>query len=136
MKQLFKLPFSKILLVSSKTRWAATRSLLTSEGIPEERLNIVKTPAGLDIGANSPEEIAISIIAEVIALQRKAELREPRLEKPPEKKEEEIAKDPICGMLVNKATSPHTSYGGVEYYFCCEQCLRQFLENPKLYAHQ
>ncbi|HZU32240.1 MAG TPA: XdhC family protein [Candidatus Angelobacter sp.] len=46
---------------------------LRMKAISEEKLNSVHAPAGLNIGAESPEEIALSIMGEIVALRHKAE---------------------------------------------------------------
>jgi len=82
--------------------------------IPEE----VKCPAGLDIGAVSPAEIALSILAEIID-------RRPALAQPPDRKEsqEGEAKDPVCGMMVAvDATAQTLTLGDDTYYFCGRGC--------------
>jgi YHS domain-containing protein len=46
------------------------------------------------------------------------------------------AKDPICGMMVDKATSTKTTHEGATYYFCADACLKKFQADPKKYqAH-
>lgn len=57
-------------MIGSKRRTTAVLQHLRDEGFPEEELAKVRTPIGLDIGAETPEEIAISIMAEVIMLRR------------------------------------------------------------------
>jgi len=54
-------------MIGSKEKIARTYSHLKEQGIPEQRLGKVKAPVGLDIGARTPAEIALSIIAEIIA---------------------------------------------------------------------
>jgi xanthine dehydrogenase accessory factor len=49
---------------------------LAGRGISEERLARLKAPAGLDLGAITPEEIAISILAEIVAVQRRKDSRD------------------------------------------------------------
>jgi xanthine dehydrogenase accessory factor len=56
-------------MIGSKRRTAAVLSHLLSEGYAREELAKVRTPVGLDIGAETPEEIAISIMAEVVMLR-------------------------------------------------------------------
>jgi xanthine dehydrogenase accessory factor len=51
------------------------RAALARRGISEERLAKLKAPAGLDLGAITPEEIAISILAEIVAVQRSKDSR-------------------------------------------------------------
>jgi len=48
---------------------------MARRGISEERLGRLKAPAGLDLGAITPEEIAISILAEIVAVQRRKDAR-------------------------------------------------------------
>ena len=58
--------------VGSRRKMAAIRDKLTSEGISPEAVEAIKAPAGLDIGAIAPEEIALSILSEIVALRRKS----------------------------------------------------------------
>ncbi len=62
-------PAAFIGIIGSKRRWMMTRKELISQGIPEEKLNRVHSPIGLELNAETPEEIAISIIAELIMLR-------------------------------------------------------------------
>jgi xanthine dehydrogenase accessory factor len=57
-------------LVASPRRAAAVADLLRARGIPLERLARLKAPAGLDLGAVTPQEIAVSILAEIVARRR------------------------------------------------------------------
>lgn len=57
-------------MIGSRRRTAAVLEHLLEEGFAKEDLDAVRTPIGLDIGAETPEEIAISIMAEVIMLRR------------------------------------------------------------------
>lgn len=56
--------------VGSRRKMASLREKLLSEGVEPDALNRVKAPAGLDLGAIMPEEIALSILAEIIAERR------------------------------------------------------------------
>ena len=58
-------------MIGSKRRTIALLNLLETEGIPRERLDRIHTPIGLDIGALTVKEIAVSILAELIAERRK-----------------------------------------------------------------
>jgi xanthine dehydrogenase accessory factor len=64
-----------IAFVGSRKKAEALKSSLASRGISEERLAKLKAPAGLDLGAITPEEIAISILAEIVAVQRRKDGR-------------------------------------------------------------
>ncbi len=59
-------------LIASKTKWRVIRQKLATQGIAEDRLNLVRAPAGLDLGAETPGEIALAIAAEMLAVRRKA----------------------------------------------------------------
>ena len=64
-------PAAYIGVIGSKRRWATTREQLIQAGIAESRLERVRSPMGLELNAETPEEIAISIMAEIIQIQRK-----------------------------------------------------------------
>ncbi len=60
-----------IAFVGSRKKAAALRAALAADGLDAARLAQVKAPAGLDLGAITPEEIAVSILAEIIAARRR-----------------------------------------------------------------
>ena len=57
-------------LVASPTRAAAVRAYLAENGMPAERLAALRAPAGIDLGAETAEEIALSILAELVQVRR------------------------------------------------------------------
>jgi len=57
-------------VIGSRRRWHATRAQLLERGVPAGDLDRVRAPIGLDLGAETPREIALSIVAEIVALQR------------------------------------------------------------------
>jgi xanthine dehydrogenase accessory factor len=57
-------------VIGSKRRWATARKQLLEEGVPEEKLARVHSPIGLELNAETPEEIAVSILAEIIMLRQ------------------------------------------------------------------
>ncbi len=59
-----------VAFVGSHRKAAVLRETLVAEGVDAERLARVRAPAGLDIGAVTPEEIALSIVAELVAVRR------------------------------------------------------------------
>jgi xanthine dehydrogenase accessory factor len=106
--------------VVSRTKREKIFEYLREKGVSAERLSRVRAPAGLAIGAISPEEIAVSILAEIIQAGRKMT---PQPRAPLE------ARDPICGMTVDPGKSKHKSeIGGEIYYFCCARCKQAFDE--------
>jgi len=64
-----------VAFVGSKKKVASLKAALLAAGVDEARLAKLKAPAGLDLGAITPEEIALSILAEIVALRRRAHSR-------------------------------------------------------------
>jgi xanthine dehydrogenase accessory factor len=64
-------PAAYLGVIGSQRRWAETRKQLLAAGVPEGSLARVHSPVGLDIHAETPEEIAVSILAEIIAVRNK-----------------------------------------------------------------
>lgn len=58
-------------IIGSKRRWLTTRSALIETGIPEEKTRRIQSPIGLELNAETPEEIAVSIMAEIIMLRNR-----------------------------------------------------------------
>jgi xanthine dehydrogenase accessory factor len=108
-------------LVASAKRAAAVTAELRERGIDEEALARVRSPAGLDLGPLAQEEIAVAILAELVAWRH----LEPRASEP--LSPPETAVDPICGMIVAIEGAAHTlEHEGTMYYFCGPGCLRKF----------
>ncbi|MCC7512019.1 MAG: XdhC family protein [Anaerolineae bacterium] len=59
-------------VIGSKRRWLETVKAMTEKGVPEERLARVHSPIGLELQAETPEEIAVSIMAEILMVRNKA----------------------------------------------------------------
>jgi xanthine dehydrogenase accessory factor len=107
-----------VALVASRTRGSAVRAALE---VPDELRAQLHTPAGLDIGARTPAEIAISILAEVVAEHhaRPAAAATPA----------ETAVDPVCGMQVAvTASTPQLALDGVPVFFCGAHCRDTYAE--------
>lgn len=68
-------PWAYCGMLGSKEKIGAIWEKLRSEGAPADRLKAVHAPIGFDIGAKSPQEIAIAILAEVLAVRNKANYR-------------------------------------------------------------
>jgi xanthine dehydrogenase accessory factor len=111
-------------VVASRKRFEHVRQTLASCGVPTTALDRVFAPAGLDLGARTPEEIALSVMAQIVQHRRK-----PAVAKTETSSE---AKDPICGMTVTVATARHSAeVGGKTYYFCCAGCRSKFLQREE-----
>ena len=122
---------SYVALVASHKRATSLLQYVRDTDITEEQLARLKYPAGLDIGAVTPEEIALSIFAEIVELRRRARtegISAPVVETPLE------ARDLVCGMLVEVATAVHISqHDGETFYFCNAGCKRSFDREPEKY---
>jgi xanthine dehydrogenase accessory factor len=59
-------PAKYIGLIGSKTKWARFKERLGARGFGEEKLARVKCPIGLDVGGKSPQEVAVSVCAELL----------------------------------------------------------------------
>lgn len=80
----------------------------------------VLTPVGLDIGAVTAQEIALSIMAQVVQAVRRGDLRPPSKE-PSTRLVEAV--DPVCGMtVVVGPDTPHQVVGGRDIWFCSTAC--------------
>jgi len=66
---LLETPAGYIGVIGSRRRWAITVKALQLQGVPEGLIARVRSPIGLGIGAETPEEIAVSILAEVLMLR-------------------------------------------------------------------
>ena len=110
-------------LVASHRRGAAVLDALREDGASDELLQRIDTPAGLNIGARTPAEIALSILASIVEVRRRASTT-PRAwaAAPPT-----TATDPICGMSVLvSADAISLELAGETYYFCGEGCRDAF----------
>jgi xanthine dehydrogenase accessory factor len=120
-------------VVASRRRFAEIREVLAARGVKPSALERIRNPAGLDLGAKLPEEIALSILAEIVQLRRAAEARATAA--PPAQPAEATALDPICGMTVIVAGARHTAeYAGRTWYFCNARCRERFLATPERFA--
>jgi xanthine dehydrogenase accessory factor len=118
-------------VVASTKRFGEMRSVLAGKA-SGAALGRVKNPAGLDLGARLPEEIALSILAQIVQERRAAA---PAPEARPAAPAAAEAQDPICGMTVRiDGARHHAQHQGRDFYFCCSGCRERFLASPERYA--
>ena len=115
-------------VISSRKRFQQLKDTLLAEGRDSTSVERVKSPAGLDIGAISPQEIAVSILAEIVEHHRSSSTST--------KTEVAEAIDPVCGMTVAMETSKHVAeLEGATYHFCGAGCRTRFLAEPEQFAN-
>jgi xanthine dehydrogenase accessory factor len=139
-------------LVASPTRAAAVREYLASEGIEPERVAALRAPAGLDIGAETAPEVALSILAELVQVRRNrapffaspgpatlagadpATAGTPLQPAAGDPGIDLVLVDPVCGMTVEREQARHLAeHEGVVYAFCCIGCRTRFMRDPTVW---
>ena len=126
--------------IASRTRFAQLRDALLARGVSRELLDRIAAPAGLDIGAKTPEEVALSVMAQIVEQRRHpahaaAQPTEASAIAQPATGHTREAVDPICGMKVAIAGARHhADIDGRRYYFCCDGCRARFLADPARYT--
>lgn len=111
-------------LVASNKRLAAVKADLSERGLTEDQIARLKRPAGLKSFVIKPEEIAFSVVAELIEARHQGVGIRINFATQPQRAE---SIDPICGMTVDVATARYSSVrDGETYYFCCAGCKATF----------
>jgi len=134
-------------LVASPTRAAVVREWLREETmVGEERMAALRAPAGLDLGAETAEEIAVSILAELVQVRRgradfvaspgpatvAGAVPSPGAAQPVV--DDIVLTDPVCGMTVDAAHARHLAeHDGIVYAFCSIGCRTRFIREPATY---
>jgi len=109
-------------LVASARRAAVVLDALRAQGVTDDDLARVRSPAGRDLGPSTQEEIAVAILAELVDW-RHGLAGDPAglaTAAPAE------AVDPVCGMTVAVAGAPSAVRDGVTWYFCSVGCRDHF----------
>jgi xanthine dehydrogenase accessory factor len=115
-------------LVGSAKRGAAVLGYLADRGVPQDQLDRVHVPAGLDLGPTAHREIAVSILAELVKLRATGEVA---VQAAASTRAAQDAVDPVCGMTVTPGPGAYpVRHEGVEYYFCGAGCRRSFEADP------
>jgi xanthine dehydrogenase accessory factor len=137
-------------LVASPRRAQAVREYLIGQGLTEAELLPLKSPAGLDIHSRRGDEIALSIMAEIVQRRRDPKWMDATTSSEKtqiaeqdedwsglaisSQSQEAMALDPICGMQVDISSAKYIyEHAGTIYYFCSAGCQKKFAENPEQY---
>lgn len=116
-----------VLVIASKRKADRLRATMELRGISKERLDVMHAPAGPDIGAVTPNEIALAAVAGMVSLRKRC--RTQRATQP-------LAGyiNPVCGAAVDPARAQSTiTLGGQTHYFCCQACRTEFERDPQKY---
>jgi xanthine dehydrogenase accessory factor len=121
-------PVPYIGLVASRRRGEGVLGALELSGAERAR---IRSPAGLDIGARTPEEVALSILADVVASRPR---RDREADSPAEVAAAVTATDPVCGMTVAAVEAGRRlDHEGRRFWFCGPGCQDAFAANPEAF---
>jgi len=113
-------------LVASARRASVVLQALRERGVGEDALARVRSPAGLDLGPSTQQEIAVAVLAELVAWRHTRPQVENLLAE---------AVDPVCGMTVAVSGARETAvFEGMTYYFCNPGCRQRFEADPAEYV--
>jgi xanthine dehydrogenase accessory factor len=126
-------PARQVLMIASRRKAEKLRELMRARGLDDSQLARLQAPAGPNVGAKTPGEIAMVAIVGVLAALRG------RGEQSVERAQHGAAPgtfvNPVCGLAVRIADAKHVElYAGVTYYFCCDGCLATFRSDPGKYS--
>lgn len=142
-EKLLRLGLPYIGVVAGKKRAGEIISYLRASGLSDNEISRVKSPAGINVRAVTAEEIALSIMAEIIDQSRTTReavtdlVGSPIVEKKIRTSDTAYATDPVCGMSVERESAEFSvQFNGERMYFCCESCKDAFLTTPQKYVLQ
>ena len=121
-----------VAFVASKVKAQKVLEFLRETGLSADRASQIRAPAGLDIHAATPEEIAVSVLAEIIQVRGLRAKTKPESAGTALRVLNKQAKDPVCGMMVDVASAKYKSeHNGNGIYFCCAGCKQTFDKQPE-----
>jgi xanthine dehydrogenase accessory factor len=133
-----------VLVIASKRKAERLRTAMKLRGISPERMDAMHAPAGPDIGAVTPNEIALAAVAGLVALRRghapsqhmgPAHTKHTRAA-PASVETQPVTGyvNPVCGAVVNPARALSSlTMSGQTHYFCCQGCRTEFERDPEKY---
>jgi xanthine dehydrogenase accessory factor len=127
---------SYIAFVASEVKARKVFDFLAEKGVPSSRLSQIRSPAGLYLGVLRPQEIAVSILAEIVQIRKSRNMPVRQKDTAGIQLEESEARDPVCGMPVEQnETNYVTNHHGKTYYFCGTSCKQAFDAQSAIYLH-
>jgi xanthine dehydrogenase accessory factor len=125
-------------LVGSAKRGAAVLGYLADRGVPEDQLDRVRVPAGLDLGRTTHPEIAVAILAELVQLRAAGALDLAGPDTATRAAADRAMAqptDPVCGMTVTGGPDGlRVEFEDRSYYFCSIGCQKAFSSDPGKYV--
>lgn len=143
-----------VLLIASQRKGMHLRDIMRARGIDDERLTALHSPAGPDVHACTPQEIALGAVAGLVTLRRMLEHEKaasassqtagveilpilpatPPCEAVPFVEPPARYVNPVCGMAIDIASAKHVlDIHGTRVYFCCDGCKLEFERTPARY---
>ena len=124
--------------VASRKKIGAIKSYLVDAGCDAQKVDAMYSPAGIDVNAKQPLEVAISILAEIIQVKNSLEVlggfeTAPSMEDKPATAPQWYI-NPVCGVPVDMNNPKHVIvYKEEKVYFCCDGCKVKFEKDPEKY---
>jgi xanthine dehydrogenase accessory factor len=151
-----------VLVVASKRKAERLRTAMKLRGISQDRIDVMHAPAGPDIGAITPNEIALAAVAGLVALRRghvpssAQRIRLAEVQQTPAAHKQHTLPvttqhkrpatttgetqpvtgyvNPVCGAVVDPARALSSlTMSGQTHYFCCQGCRTEFERDPEKY---
>ena len=120
--------------VSSRKKSASVAQYLTDAGFEEAAIQKIHSPAGIDINAKQPDEVAVSIMAEIIQVKNGITPIISKADTEQQQPEPVFYINPVCGVPVDMNHPKHVVMHGEEkVYFCCDGCKIKFEKDPDKY---
>lgn len=124
--------------VASRKKMVSMVQYLTDAGFDNAAVAAIKSPAGIDINAKTPDEVAISILAEMIQVRNNSAVNVSFQKFDESKSEAGTAPkyyiNPVCGVPIDMNNPKHIiEYKNEKVYFCCDGCKIKFEAEPEKY---
>ncbi len=140
LEQALQQKYAYLGFVASKKKKESVFSYLEDLGLDKIAIHGIKSPAGIDINAKKPEEVAISILAEIIQVRNNlpasfafTQFDDTRTEAGKPK----FYINPVCGVPVDISNPKHIiEYKNEKVYFCCDGCKVKFEQDPEKYMNK
>jgi xanthine dehydrogenase accessory factor len=118
-------------VIASKKRFRQMMQSIHPDGISQEKLDSIRCPAGLDFPVRTLQEIALSIVAEIVTIRRRSALQAGPVAV---QSGSTMVEDPVCHMTVDARIAQTTfEFESVVYFFCSAHCKNSFEKNPREY---